>query len=302
MKDAGDKVQKLAGVVQVPAGNLLDSLKKESGLEKGIEENGAAGFFTLKGKDEKGATIDAIFVAVADEKEFLGNFDVVKAGEKINEVKAKSNGPRVMCLAFRGGYALLAPQDNRAAIEAALDSKQDIAGEMAGLESWIAENDGVVVGTAAGIKFAAKAATEGLKKSTEGASPPPEMAPLRVYLDFYGKAMQAPPSELSLALAGIRCDKQGSISILGRARLVSGGTIAKAVEGIAPVKENPLAGLPGGPFVIAAGGLGIPKLADAYQELATGFMKSMKSLYRIVGRRRAMRRRTASRCSARCSR
>ena len=89
----------------------------------------------------------------------------------------------------------------------------------------------------------------------------------------------AAPKEISLAMAGIRCDKQGSIRIIGRARLVSGGLVSKAVAGIPPVTENLLAGVPGGPFVFAAGGVGIPKLADGYMNLATGFMKSMKSVY-----------------------
>ena len=136
---------------------------------------------------------------------------------------------------------------------------------MAGMESWLAENDGTVVGTAAGIKFAAKQAGEELKKAKDDVPAGPEVAVLRSLLDLYGKAMEAAPKELSLALAGIRCDKQGSIRIIGRARLVSGGTVSKAVAGIPPVKENLLAGLPGGPFVFAAGGVGIPKLADAYR-------------------------------------
>ena len=37
--------------------------------------------------------------------------------------------------------------------------------------------------------------------------------------------------------------------------------------------------MPGGPFVLAAGGVGIPKLLDAYTNLATGFLKGMKSVY-----------------------
>ena len=91
--------------------------------------------------------------------------------------------------------------------------------------------------------------------------------------------MEAAPNEISLAAAGIRCDKQGSIRIIGRARLVNGGLVSKAVAGIPPVKENLLAGVPGGPFVFAAGGVGVPKLADGYMNLAAGLMKSMKSVY-----------------------
>ena len=50
---AVDKVQKLAKVMQIPAPNLLDSIKKESGMEKGINEKGAFGFFAIATKAEK---------------------------------------------------------------------------------------------------------------------------------------------------------------------------------------------------------------------------------------------------------
>ena len=59
-------------------------------MDKGLDEKGAAGFFVVPGKTEKDPAVGAVFVAVADEKEFLGNFEVVKAGEKISEVKLKT--------------------------------------------------------------------------------------------------------------------------------------------------------------------------------------------------------------------
>ena len=87
-------------------------------------------------------------------------------------------------------------------------------------------------------------------------------------MGFYGKAFEAAPSELSLVMAGIRSDKQGSVRIIGRARLIHGGLLSTAVAGIPPVKENVLAGVPGGAFVFAAAGVGIPKLAESYMDLA----------------------------------
>ena len=195
-------------------------------------------------QDEKGRVGEPSFVAVADEKEFLGNFEVVKAGEKINEVKPKTEGSaafnRMIACAFRNGYALLAPKSDRGGLEAALEAKQDISAEMAGLESWLAENDGTVVGTAAGIKFAAKQAGEELKK-VERQLPPRRTGDRPLLRSYPGSLRQGHgggAQRISLALAGIRCDKQGSIRIIGRARLVSGGQVSKAVAGIPPVTEN----------------------------------------------------------------
>ena len=304
INEASDKIKNLATIVQAPAVSVLEEIKKESGLQKGIDEKGAAGFFVVPGKTEKedacatplalGATladvvpgktekedpcVAAVFVAVADEKEFLSNFEVVKAGEKISEVKLKTASKQTHYLAMRNGYALISPKKDLSAVEAAVEAKQSIAAEMAGLESWLAENDGSVVGTAAGIKFAAKLARVELKKAKDSVGSGAEAAILRPMLEMYGKVLEVAPSELSLATAGIRCDKQGSIRIIGRARLVNGGMVSKAVAGIPPVTENLLAGVPGGPFAFAAGGVGLPNLIDGYKNLAIGLMKSMKSVY-----------------------
>ncbi len=282
INEASDKVQKLAAIVQAPAFSLLDQIKKGSGVAKGLDEKGAAGFFGVAGKTEKDASVGAVFVAVADEKAFLDNFEVVKAGDKISEVKPKTNANTyhpTIYLAIRNGYAVIADEKDRAAVEAAVEAKQDISAEMAGLESWLAENDANIVGTAAGIKYAAKYAGEELKKSKDGAASAVEMAALRPFLDLYGKALTAMPGEISLALAGIRCDKQGSTRVIGRARLVNAGEVSKAVTGIPPLTEKLFAAAPGGSFVFAAGGVGVPKLADGYMSLATGFMKSMKPVY-----------------------
>ncbi len=251
----------------------------------------------LPGKTEKDPIVTVYFVAVTDEKEFLGNFEVVKTTGKISEIRFKTEevnppalggfkkavpatpSPATHCVAFRNGYALVAAKSDRIAVEAAVDIQQDAAAEMAGLEAWLAENDGTVAGTAAGIKYAAKQAGEELKKSKDSVGQGPDAAVLSSMLGFYGTALELGPKEISLALAGIRCDKQGSIRIIGRARLVGGGLVSKAVADLPPVKENLLSGVPGGPFAFACAGLGIPNLADGLMNLVVGFMKSMSSVY-----------------------
>ena len=182
--EATDKIQKVVAVLPMPPASVLEQIKMEYGLQKGLDEKGAVGFFMMPGKTEK-ETATVTFVAVADEKAFRGNFEVVKAGEKISEVKPKpqevkpaapgvpqpmptTRSTATVCLAFRNGYALLSAKSDRAAVEAGVEARQSIAAEMAGLESWLAENDGTVVGTAAGIKYAARQAGEELKKSKDG--------------------------------------------------------------------------------------------------------------------------------------
>ena len=162
----------------------------------------------------------------------------------------------------------MSPKSDRAAVEAAVNSKQSVAAEMSGYETWLAENDACIVGTAAGIKFAAEQMRDAVKKSEAGGSAPPEIAELlKSFQKTYGNVLEAAPKEISLAMAGIRCDKQGAIRVIGRARLVQGGKVSKAVAELPPVNENLLGGVPGGPFVFAMAGIGIPGAMDAYVNL-----------------------------------
>jgi hypothetical protein len=296
MGEASEKLQKMVAIVGAPVPGPLDEFKKESGIAKGLDEKGAGGFFVVPGNTAKAPTVSLIFVAITDEKTFLDNFIVKNPTDRIKEIKTKTPQPKTVFengavttktvavtqyAGFRNGYAVIAEKAGRAALEAALDAKQDISAEMAGLESWLAENDGTAVGTAAGIKFAAKQAHDELQKEKDNdnaGAPPEALAVLRTMKEFYGKAIEAAPSEFSLAMAGFRSDKEGSIRLSGRVRLVDGGQVSKAVAGIPPVKENLLAGIPGGPFVFACGGLGVPKLTDGYMGLLQGLLKSMQPI------------------------
>jgi hypothetical protein len=295
---AAEKVQNLTKIMQIPAPNLLDTMKKESGIEKGIDEKGAFGFFVVPTKGEKEPAAGAVFVAVADEKEFLDNFNVVKSGDKVKEVNFKTQtaargrpaDSATHCLVILHGLAVMSPLSDRAAVEAAVNSKQSIAAEMSGYESWLADNDACVVGTAAGIKFAAEQMKAGLKME---ASVPLKDAPnlatsdademLKSFKKRFGHALDITPKEISLAMAGIRGDKKGAIRVISRARLVQGGKVSKAVAELSPVNENLLSGVPGGPFVFAMGGIGIPGFLDAYVNLYGEFMNSMKALSGMGG-------------------
>ena len=57
MNEASDKIQKLADHRSGPAVSVLEEIKKESGVQKGLDEKGAAGFFVLPGKTEKDAVM-----------------------------------------------------------------------------------------------------------------------------------------------------------------------------------------------------------------------------------------------------
>jgi hypothetical protein len=280
IESAAEKVQNLTKVMQIPAPNLLDTVKKGSGLEKGMDEKSAIGFFAVPTKDEKEPAAAAVFVAVSDEKEFLDNFEIVK-GDKIKEAKIKSRADSgssaTHCVAILHGYAVMSPISDRAAVEAAVASKKSVAAEMTGFETWLAENDASLVGTAAGIKFAAKQMKDEMKKS-EDATTPGTAELVKNIQKLYGSVLEGGPNEVTLALAGIRCDKQGALRVIGRARLAQGGKLSKAIADLPPVNENLLGNVPGGPFVFAGAGIGIPGFMDAYVNLYSELMKSMNAM------------------------
>jgi hypothetical protein len=275
---AAGRLQNLTKVMQIPAPNLLDTIKKEGGTEKGLDEKAAIGFFIMPGKWMPNPPV-VFFYAVTDAKEFRSNFEVVKPGEKISEIKLKTPfGSTVPgYLAFLHGYALIADQ-NKEALEAAVNSKQSIAADMSGYESWLAECDACAVGTDAGIKYSAEYTRKDMgRPDRSGGDTMKTAAFAKSFQSILDSALVAAPGEISLAMAGIRCDKQGAIRVSARARLRSDGKLAKNLAEFPPIKENLLSTVPGGPFVLAAAGVGIPGLMDAYINLYTEWMKSMQA-------------------------
>ncbi len=280
--DADAKIQKLAAIVHAPAISVLDLVKQQVGAKGGIDDKGSAGFIVLPGKSDNEPGM-VFFVAVTDYKAFLGNFEVSKAGDAISEVKI---GSEQLVVAQREGYALIAAAKDRAALESAIQSKEAVAADVSDIGPWLAENDCSLVATTAGIKVFAKLASEQLEKmqkalSEAGANNAPgiDVAAIGPALDIYRQLIEGSSKEISRAALGLRVDKEGAIRLVVRAKLASGGEVAKSIAEISAPNNDLLEGIPGGSFVLAGGGISPGKMIERYMSFSTAILKSNQKMF-----------------------
>ncbi len=83
-------------------------------------------------------------------------------------------------------------------------------------------------------------------------------------MDVYETVLTTIDENVTLAAVGARTDSRGTVLLTTRTQVATGGKIDKMLAQIKPAKASPLTGLPGGPFVFAAG---CPISADAIQPL-----------------------------------
>jgi hypothetical protein len=289
LAEADAKVQKLAGLVGAPAISVLDKFKTESGMEKGVDEKGALVVILARASGDT-APLVVVGLPVTNFKQFLGQFEGAKADGEISEMKTAAG---TLFLARRGGYAL-GTREGRKALEQVLGAKQSIAAEVAGIEPWLAANDAAFVGTRAGIALAAAQGRQQLEKldkdfgkigkdfGTGGdanlASGDP-LASMRMVLRFYGKVLEAAEKEVALAAVGVSADNQGTIRVKGRLRLLSGSQLGQSLGQLPPQRQDLLAGLPAGPFLVAFGAATPEHLMQQVVNLGVEFMKTNASMY-----------------------
>jgi hypothetical protein len=276
LSQADAKIKKLAGLVQAPPASPLDLVKAEFGIAKGLDEKGALALIVLPGP-RAAEPASMMAVPVADYKEFLGQFNGAKPDEKISEITAAGAKTAV---AHRGGYALLVPLRFRPALEKALDAKENIAGELAGIEPWLAENDAAFVGTRAGIRWAAAAARQELKHAEDlpDAGMGSSMDTIRAMLRFYDQMLALAEEEVALAAAAVSADDQGTVRVTGRVRFVKQSKLGESLAAIKPADQDLMAGLPPGPFVFAFGGAMPEPLMKRLAALGAGFIQKSDSL------------------------
>jgi hypothetical protein len=291
LTEADAKVQKLAGLVGAPAISVLDKFKTESAMDKAVDEKGALVVILVRDSGDAPPLVVA-GLPVTDFKQFLGQFEGAKADGEISDIKTAIGAK--FFVARRGGYALLAKRDGRKALEHVLNAKQSIAAEVAGIEPWLAANDASFVGTRAGIALAADQGRQQLEKldkdfgkigkdfGTGGdanlLSGDP-LASMRMVLRFYGKVLDAAEKEVALAAVGVSADDQGTICVKGRLRLVRDSRIGQSLGQIQPQRQDLLAGLPGGPFLLAFGAAMPKPLMRQLADVGLEFMKMNASMY-----------------------
>ncbi len=301
LSDTDAKVQKVAKQVQAPIPSLLAAAKTMSGISKGLDEKGDAALVVMPLKnagdekadekaEEQGDKPDALAAAaetgwagvlllpVTDYRAFLDQFHPAKTGEKVTEVSAMG---KTALVAGRGDYALLAAPRDRKALEAVLEAKQSIEAEVAGLRPWLAENDVAVVATARTVKLLAAQKIEEARQMKQRFSSMGRrgMDEILAMFDYQEKTCQLISDEVSGVALGVRLDSQGVLQVSNRVCLAPGGTFDQVLAQVGPAQADLLAGLPGGPFAFAAGGVLPKSLVQRVVDIQLDMMKQMRKAY-----------------------
>jgi hypothetical protein len=123
---------------------------------------------------------------------------------------------------------------------------------------------------------------------------------LAAVFDVYAKVFQAAEKQVTAYGLGLQFDKQDVLRVVSRTSLVPGGAWARFLALVPPAKENLLAGLPAGPFVVAGGGVLSDAMLEAMTRWSIDLMKSMRGLYGLsesqIEKMKTLRRQAMKQC------
>jgi hypothetical protein len=281
------KLQELGRQMQLPVPSLLAKIKQAGGIAEGFDEKGTAALLLLPPEDTR-LGVPIILVPVTDYGKFIAQFNPGEAEAGLTKIEVR--GAPVWARSI-GGYAALTCGGVSKTVTGLMGLK--LAGEvpagLAPLEAWLTENDFAAVITRPGIKIVSAKAQEGISRMKATFAKLGETGKTKQMagrmkqavagLEVYVKLLQALEREVSLCGLGAQLDKQGVLRVTSRTRMVAGGKWAQLVAPIQPAKEDPLTGLPAGPYVMAGGGVVPPGTWEAVMRFSVDMMKAMPDLY-----------------------
>ncbi|HUT12613.1 MAG TPA: hypothetical protein VMY42_19105 [Thermoguttaceae bacterium] len=273
-------IQKVAGDLQLPVPSLLDQLKQATGIDKGLDEKGSAAFVVVPSEDDDEPAV-LLYVPVTDYGQFIAALEPAEPEEGLSQVQVLRGR---FLVGQDGGYAVFAEQRHRGALKAAIDSPNRLSDELAPLKDWLADHSGGLVVTRAGVEFISAMVQKGLRQVREnfGEMPPEfreQMEPAIAVFGVYEEIFVALERNIQTYAAAVRVDKQGTIHIDERTRLVPGGGLAKMLGRVERPDGDLLAGLPKGPFFFAMAGAVPEDAMDALMNFSGKMMKVMPKLY-----------------------
>ena len=297
LADASRSIGEVAKLVQAPALDLLALAKNFSGIQKGIDDQGDLAIVVVSA--DRAPTM-VVLVPVASFADFCAGLHVTDPGESTVEVKL--NG-RSKLLGHKGNFALLANTNDRAALEAILAAKTNLATDTS-LASWLDANRASLVITSHGLAQALPKLVAGIRTAQEQMrkAPTPQGQTAADSLNLYVDFLTAAAPEVEQFALGIRIDAAQTVDLVKRIQFVPSGAWAKWAAGVPSENENFLTGLPAGPFMAVAGGIvphgGMdqlmkfsvqmmrqnpafhltPEQAEKYLQLSSGSMRHVRSM------------------------
>ena len=279
------KFRSLVSEMKLPAVTPLATLKKQSGVQGGEDENGTAAVILLP-PDRKGMPPTTIvLIPVIDYDGFVQPFHVGNTSK--DPVSSARIGDASCCIRHIGHYAAITDGSHREVLSAEkLSIAKEIPPSLTPWREWLASKDAAGLILQPGIQGISAQVQGGvtMMKTVLTAqivadalqSKDTEQAKMSIAaLDICSNAFQAAEKGVTACGFAAKIDKQNVVRVTNRMTLVSGGVVSRVVSDMQPVRQNLLSDLPDEPFA-AAGGAAIPEAA--WMDLARGSIGLLKTL------------------------
>ena len=268
------KLQGLAREMAIPLPPPLMMLKMQSGIKEGMDEKGTIAVVVLPPDTEGALPTPIVLIPVTDFAKFIQPFEPQQGAD---DAAIQVTIMRTQFWARSiGGYAAITDNSHRELLTKTLKLSQEIPAALAPWRQWLADNDVAGVILPPGIKRLATKAREALQRTKSSMEQLGEnMKPAVAGFDIYDKIIQAVAGEVSAHGIGLQIDKQNTLRITSRTSLVAGGTFADLLAQVHPAKENPLNGLPNGPYVVTGGGVVSGPMWNAMLKASAEMTKTM---------------------------
>jgi hypothetical protein len=272
------KLQALAGEMQLPVPSPLAMLKGVYGITEGVDEKGTIALIVLPPEIEGGLPTPILLIPVTDYAKFLAP---LKPRKPIDSELTKIEVGNFLARARHiGGYAALTDNENWEILAGTLKLAEKPSPALLSWRRWLTVNDVAGVLLQPGVKRLADKAQQRMEmmKSVLARAGEKAQAAAGVFA-VYGGMIEAAKKEVVGFGVGVQLNKQHVHRIFSRTSLAPEGTWAAALAQAGASKENLLAGLPAGPFVVAGGAALSDAAWKAMMKSSTGMMKAMPEVY-----------------------
>ena len=265
------KIAKLFDQLQLPVPEQFTRISAMKDSAAGIDAAGSAALIAMPGEGKFGMDISVIAVPITDFKQFLTQFTTDNPDDKI--IKAKSTKDDMECLiSQKGDYALLASPTAEDALNTVLNSTQSLSEAVKPWSKWLDQADVQGIVTHAGlsrISDQAIAQMEEAKQFIAGGGK--QMQPFEVVLDAAIKQLSTSDKEIKMTSVSLVLNDTGSVDLYHNVLFEPGGKVSEFFQSVGENRDNPMAGLPKGPFTLAFSGV-VPK---QLREMAADFTNSV---------------------------
>ena len=262
------KIARLCDQLQCPVPQQFTRISALKDSAAGIDPSGSAALIVMPGKGKFDLDTAVIAIPVTDFKQFLTQFTTDNPQDTI--IKAKSTKDQMECLiASKGGFALMASPQAKDALNAVLNSKQSLATAVEPWSDWLKLADVNAIITNAGLMRISNqeiAQMEDARKFV--AQGPKQLEPFGVILDAAIKQLASSEKEIKMASVSIVLSDTGGVKLYHNMLFEPHGKISEFFESLGKNRNNPMAGLPKGPFVMAFSGVLPKKLAELAGDFA----------------------------------